>query len=89
MYKMENVLYNVSVTYEAVGLMESGRRKREGRTEGKREQKRSSKNEEEMESQGVGDGGKEGGEGGEGGKVWKLADRTGYAQTGSQAQAQT
>lgn len=34
--------------------------------------------------------GREGREGGvEGGKVWKLADRTGYAQTGSQAQAQT
>lgn len=29
------------------------------------------------------------GGGGEGGKVWKLADRTGYAQTESQAQAQT
>lgn len=28
-------------------------------------------------------------EGNEGGKVWELADRTGYAQTGSQAQAQT
>lgn len=32
---------------------------------------------------------REGGRRGEGGKVWKLADRTGYAQTGSQAQAQT
>lgn len=30
-----------------------------------------------------------GGRGGEGGKVWKLADRIGYAQTESQAQAQT
>lgn len=38
-----------------------------------------------MESQGAGDGGG----GVEGGKVLKLADRTGYAQTESQAQAQT
>lgn len=44
-----------------------------------------------MASQGIRDGGEEGGrrEGGEGGKVWKLADRIGYAQTESQAQAQT
>ncbi|TNN68872.1 hypothetical protein EYF80_020907 [Liparis tanakae] len=28
-------------------------------------------------------------EGGERGKVWKQADRTGYAQKGSRAQAQT
>lgn len=35
------------------------------------------------------EGGEEGGRGGEGGKVWKLADRTGYAQAESQAQAQT
>lgn len=39
-----------------------------------------------MESQGVREGGREGWEGG---KVWKRADRTGYAQTGIQAQAQT
>lgn len=44
------------------------------------------------QSQGVRDGGEGGGrEGGRGdrGKVWKLADRTGYAQTESQVQAQT
>lgn len=83
MYKTESVLYNVSVTYEAGGLWKVGD---EGTREGRRQRGNRSgvKSEDGMESQGVGDGG-----GGEGGKVWKLADRTGYAQTGSQAQAQT
>lgn len=67
--------------------MESRRkRKCEGGTTGERERaevefkawRRWSPRELEME-----------GGGGEGGKVWKLADRTGYAQTESQAQAQT
>lgn len=64
--------------------------KAQGRDEGYEGTEAGVKSEKEMESLGVGDGGEEGGrEGGEGGKVWKRADRTGYAQTGSQAQAQT
>lgn len=58
----------------------------EGGTEGKREQ--------EFKKKWGGDGsrrelGMEGKREGEGGKVWELADRIGYAQTESQAQAQT
>lgn len=61
--------------------MESGRQKCEG-TKEKREQSKKG-------GDGVpgSRGWREGG--GEGGKVWKLADRIGYAQTGSRAQAQT
>ena len=81
MYK-ENVLYNASVTYEAGGSWKVGD---DNAREGPRKRGSRSKvtSKEEMESQGVVDGG---GRGGEGGKVWKLADRTGYAQTGSRAQ---
>lgn len=59
----------------------------QGRDVGKEGTKAELKAKEEMESQGVGDG-RGGGVGG-GGEVWRLADRTGYAQTESQAQAQT
>jgi len=55
-----------------------------GRGKGKR---RGVKHEKGMESLGVRDGGRKAG--GDRGKVWKLTDRIGYAQTESQAQAQT
>lgn len=77
MYKMENVLYNnVPVAYEAGGSWKVGdENAREGRRErGNRSGVKST--EESPRELGM--------EGG--GKVWKLADRTGYAQTGSQAQ---
>lgn len=80
MYKID--LYNVSVTYEAGGSWKVGD---ERRNEGGKQKQRRRWSPRELEDgerrrrrRGV-----------EGGKVWKLADRTGYAQTGSQAQAQT
>lgn len=71
--------------------MESGRQKTWGKDGGREGNRSRVEREKEMASQGIRDGGEEGGrrEGGEGGKVWKLADRIGYAQTESQAQAQT
>lgn len=71
--------------------MESGRRKRRGRDEGKEGREAELRERRRWSPREFGDGGREreGGGGGEGGNVWKLADRTGYAQTGSQAQAQT
>lgn len=68
--------------------MESGRQKTWGKDGGREGNRSRVEREEEMASQGIRDGGEEGGrrEGGEGGKVWKLADRIGYAQTESQAQ---
>lgn len=69
--------------------MESGRRKHGGGIKGKREQKQGEKRGGDGSPRESGMEEKREGGGGEGGKVWKLADRTGYAQTGSQAQAQT
>ncbi len=56
MYKMENVLYNVSVTPEAGGSWKVGDESSEGGTERKRGAE--SRSEEGMESQGVGIGGR-------------------------------
>ncbi|CAB1420260.1 unnamed protein product [Pleuronectes platessa] len=75
------------VEHNALGAGPHGKWATKNERESERDKsRRGGRSVEEMESQGVL--GMEGG-GGEGGKVWKLADRTGCAQTESRAQAQT
>lgn len=81
MYKMENVLHNVPDAYEARGSWKVGiEYVREGQSKRKRQQKRVKSKEESRRELGWRK------EGVNGAEVWKLADRTGYAQTESQAQ---